>query len=106
MAASPTTGRAPRRRRSMPKRRPEHQPQRTCAVCREVHPKRSMTRVVRRPDGTIALDLSGKASGRGTYVCDQASCREPKPFAEGIQRALGGPVAAEEILAEVSHASA
>jgi predicted RNA-binding protein YlxR (DUF448 family) len=65
-----------------------------------------MSRVVRRPDGTVGLDLTGKAPGRGTYVCDQASCREPKPFAEAIQRALGGQVAAEEILAEVSHASA
>ena len=90
----------------MPNRRPEHQPLRTCAVCREVHPKRSMTRVVRLADGSILVDPSGKAPGRGTYVCEQAACREPKALAEGIQRALGGPVAAEQILAEVTHASA
>jgi predicted RNA-binding protein YlxR (DUF448 family) len=90
----------------MPKRRPEHQPQRTCAVCRDVHPKRSMTRVVRRADGSVAVDPSGKAPGRGTYLCDQAACRDPKRLAEGIQRALGGSVAAEQILSEVSHASA
>ena len=90
----------------MPKRRPEHQPQRTCAVCREVHPKRSMTRVVRRTDGSVAVDPSGKAPGRGTYLCDQATCRDPGRLAEGIQRALGGPVAVEGILAEVAHASA
>jgi uncharacterized protein len=90
----------------MPKRRPEHAPQRTCAVCREVHPKRSMMRVVRRPDGTVVLDPSGKLPGRGTYLCDQATCREPKRFAEGVQRALGGPVDAERILAEVTLATA
>jgi predicted RNA-binding protein YlxR (DUF448 family) len=90
----------------MPKRRPEHQPLRTCAVCRDVHPKRSMTRVVRLADGSILVDSTGKAPGRGTYLCDQAACHEPKALAEGIQRALGGPVAAEQILAEVSHASA
>jgi predicted RNA-binding protein YlxR (DUF448 family) len=90
----------------MPKRRPEHQPQRTCAVCREVHPKRSMTRVVRRTDGSVAVDPSGKAPGRGTYLCDQASCREPQRLAEGIQRALGVPVAVEQILAQMTHASA
>jgi uncharacterized protein len=90
----------------MPKRRPEHQPQRTCAVCREVHPKRSMTRVVRRTDGSVAVDPSGKAPGRGTYLCDQAACRDPRRLAEGIQRAFGGPVAVEQILAEVTHASA
>ena len=90
----------------MPNRRPEHQPLRTCAVCRDVHPKRSMTRVVRLADGSILVDPTGKAPGRGTYLCEQAACREPKALAEGIQRALGGPVAAEQILAEVTHASA
>ena len=90
----------------MPKRRPEHEPLRTCAVCRDVHPKRSMTRVVRQSDGSVLVDPTGKAPGRGTYLCDQAGCREPKAMAEGIQRALGGSVAAEQIPAEVSHASA
>jgi predicted RNA-binding protein YlxR (DUF448 family) len=90
----------------MPKRRPEHQPLRTCAVCREVHPKRSMTRVVRLADGSILVDPTGKAPGRGTYLCEQAACREPKALSAGIQRALGGTVLAEQILAEVSHASA
>jgi predicted RNA-binding protein YlxR (DUF448 family) len=65
-----------------------------------------MTRVVRRPDGAIAFDATGKAPGRGTYLCDQASCRDPKLLAEGIQRALGGTVAIDQLLAEVSHASA
>ena len=90
----------------MPKRRPEHQPLRTCAVCRDVHPKRSMTRVVRLADGSILVDPTGKAPGRGTYLCEQAACREPKALAAGIQRALGASVPAEQILAEVTHASA
>jgi hypothetical protein len=65
-----------------------------------------MTRVVRRPDGTIVLDATGKAPGRGTYLCDRASCREPKALADAIQRSLGGAVAIDQLLAEVSHASA
>jgi predicted RNA-binding protein YlxR (DUF448 family) len=65
-----------------------------------------MTRVVRRADGSVAVDPTGKAPGRGTYLCDQPACRDPKRLADGIQRALGGPVEAERILAEVSHASA
>jgi predicted RNA-binding protein YlxR (DUF448 family) len=90
----------------MPKRRPEHQPLRTCAVCRDIHPKRSMSRLVRRSDGSVAVDPTGKAPGRGTYLCDQAACREPGRLAEGVQRALGGPVLAEMILSEVDHATA
>ena len=90
----------------MPKRRPEHQPLRTCAVCREVHPKRSMTRLVRRIDGSVAVDPTGKAAGRGTYLCDQAACHEPARLTEGVQRALGSTVLPESLLAEVDHASA
>jgi predicted RNA-binding protein YlxR (DUF448 family) len=90
----------------MSKRKPEHQPLRTCAVCREVRPKRSMTRLVRRADGSVVADPTSKAAGRGTYVCDQAACREPKRLAEGIQRALGGTAVPELILSEVGHATA
>ena len=90
----------------MPKRKPDHQPLRTCAVCREVHPKRTMSRLVRRADGSVAVDPTGKAPGRGTYLCDQPACREPRRLAEGIERALGGPIEAELILSEVEHATA
>ena len=90
----------------MPKRRPEHQPERTCAVCRSVHPKRLMTRVVRQADGSVSVDPTGKAPGRGTYLCDQAACRDPQRLADGIQRALGATIAPDQILAEVSLASA
>jgi predicted RNA-binding protein YlxR (DUF448 family) len=72
----------------MPKRRPDHVPMRTCASCRQVRPKRSMTRVVRRSDGTVAVDLSGRAPGRGTYICDDPACREPARLAVAIKRAL------------------
>jgi predicted RNA-binding protein YlxR (DUF448 family) len=89
----------------MPKRKPEHQPLRTCAVCREVHPKRSMTRLVRRADGSVAVDPSGKESGRGTYLCDQPACREPRRLADGVQRALGSGVVMEMILSEVGNAT-
>jgi predicted RNA-binding protein YlxR (DUF448 family) len=65
-----------------------------------------MTRVVRRADGTVAVDPSGKAPGRGTYLCDQAACRDPERLAEGIQRALGGSVVLEQIVAEMTHAPA
>lgn len=90
----------------MPKRRPEHQPLRTCAVCREVHPKRSMTRLVRRADGSVAIDASGKAPGRGTYLCDQTACHEPRRLTEGVQRALGGTLPPEMLLSEVGDATA
>jgi len=54
-------------------RRRRHVPQRTCVGCREVLPKRSLTRIVRGPDG-VKVDLTGKAPGRGAYLHDKRSC--------------------------------
>ena len=59
-----------RRQRPMPKRRPDHVPTRTCAVCRTSRPKREMTRIVRAADGSIAPDDTGRRPGRGTYICN------------------------------------
>jgi predicted RNA-binding protein YlxR (DUF448 family) len=47
-----------------------------------------MTRVVRGPDETVAVDLSGRAPGRGTYICDDPACHEPARLAVAIKRAL------------------
>jgi predicted RNA-binding protein YlxR (DUF448 family) len=89
----------------MPKRRPDHVPMRTCAVCRTIQPKRSMTRVVRSADGSIGLDLSGKATGRGTYLCDDPACREPRRLADAVQRALGAAVEPGTLTFEVMDAA-
>ncbi len=88
----------------MPKRRPDHVPMRTCAACRTVRPKRSMTRVVRAADGTVAIDATGKAAGRGTYICDDPACREPQRLAEAVRRALGAAVP-ETLILEERHAA-
>ena len=47
-----------------------------------------MTRIVRSVDGAVAVDPTGKAAGRGTYVCDDPACREPEKLALGVKRAL------------------
>ncbi|MBR1724499.1 MAG: YlxR family protein, partial [Ruminococcus sp.] len=44
-------------------------PQRLCLGCSEMKDKRDMIRVVRSKEGEISLDLTGKKSGRGAYVC-------------------------------------
>ena len=89
----------------MPKRRPDHVPMRTCAVCRDVRPKRSMTRVVRGADGAIRLDATGRLPGRGTYVCDQPACRDGDRLAAAVARALGARPDTN-VLEEVAHATA
>lgn len=49
-------------------------PMRMCIACREMKPKKEMTRVVKNADGDIFADLSGKAPGRGAYICNDAAC--------------------------------
>jgi predicted RNA-binding protein YlxR (DUF448 family) len=78
---------------------------RTCAACRQVRPKRSLTRIVRSPDGTVAIDPTGKAAGRGTYVCDAEACREPRRLAEAVNRALGTAVEPGALTLEVMNAA-
>ena len=47
---------------------------RQCLGCNEHKPKAELIRVLRTPEGEIVLDLKGKQSGRGAYVCPKRSC--------------------------------
>ena len=90
----------------MPKRRPDHVPTRTCAVCRQSRPKREMTRIVRAPDGTISRDETGRAAGRGTYICHEPACRDVEGRVAAVRRALGGEPAPGTLEFEgVTHAT-
>ena len=54
--------------------RPKHVPIRTCVACRTSGDKRGLLRVVRDPEGVVRYDATGKANGRGAYVCATAAC--------------------------------
>lgn len=54
--------------------RPRRIPERMCVGCKTMRPKRELIRVVRTPEGEVLLDLTGKKSGRGAYVCHNPSC--------------------------------
>ena len=49
-------------------------PVRRCSGCGEHFPKNQLIRVLRTPEGEIVLDLTGKRSGRGAYLCKNARC--------------------------------
>ena len=63
-------------------KRPKHIPQRTCVGCHIVLPKRSLIRLVRRPEG-VQIDPTSKLAGRGAYLHNRRSCWE---------RGLKGPL--------------
>ena len=49
-------------------------PLRTCVGCKEIKPKKELIRVVKQSDGKIMLDFTGKANGRGAYLCNNSEC--------------------------------
>ena len=49
-------------------------PIRTCIACRQTANKQALVRFVRREPGKVELDASGRAAGRGAYVCASDEC--------------------------------
>lgn len=62
-------------------------PLRMCVVCREMKPKKELIRVVSNENGEIVLDESGKANGRGAYVCN-GECVKQLEKRKSFERAL------------------
>ncbi len=68
---------------------------RTCIACRQAKEKKDMLRIVRDKDGNIKLDFTGKASGRGAYICDNPECIKKCVKNKLIGRALDANVSDE-----------
>ena len=63
-------------------------PQRQCMGCRERKNKRDLIRVVRSPEGAVSLDFSGKAAGRGAYLCPNPECLKRAIRSKALERSL------------------
>ena len=63
-------------------------PMRMCTGCREMKPKKELVRVVKTNAGEIFLDLTGKKSGRGAYVCRNLECFQKARKQKGFERAF------------------
>lgn len=74
---------------------PRRYPVRTCVACRAERQKREFLRVVRAPDGSVMLDHSGRAAGRGAYLCADGSCWSAALKKKSIERALSVTLPAE-----------
>jgi uncharacterized protein len=72
--------------RALPKLR--HEPVRTCVACRTEAGKRAMVRIVRRADGSAAVDRTGHAAGRGAYLHADRACIEIARKRKALERAL------------------
>ena len=66
-------------------------PKRKCLGCREMKEKHQVVRVVATATEsivTIAIDYTGKANGRGAYVCKNIACIEHAKKAKGLERSF------------------
>lgn len=52
------------------------EPLRMCVGCMEMKSKKELIRIVKNKDGEVSLDTTGKAQGRGAYICRSAECLE------------------------------
>ncbi len=74
--------------------KPRHTPLRTCVVCRQTSAKKTLLRVVRAPQadgGGVAPDPTGRANGRGAYVCAATECIEKAVKQKRFERSLSVP---------------
>jgi len=51
-------------------------PQRTCIGCNVKKDKNDFIRIVKDNQNNISIDRTGKANGRGAYICDNVECLE------------------------------
>lgn len=63
-------------------------PLRMCTGCMEMKPKKELIRVVKTPEGEVTVDLTGKKSGRGAYICRNIECLEKAFKAKMLSRNL------------------
>ena len=80
------------------KRQGRTEPMRRCIGCMESKPQRELIRIAYH-GGRLALDETGKAPGRGVYICKCESCISMAEKKNGLQRALKTGFTKEETTA-------
>lgn len=61
-------------------------PKRTCIGCNEIKLKKELIRIVKNKEGQIFIDKTGKANGRGAYICDNIECLEKAIKTKRLER--------------------
>lgn len=63
-------------------------PQRSCIGCNTKKDKKDLIRIVKDKDGNISIDKTGKANGRGAYICNNVECLEKAIKSKRLARAF------------------
>lgn len=67
-------------------------PQRTCIGCNSIKAKKDLIRIVKNKEGQIYIDKTGKANGRGAYICDNVECLEKAIKTKKLERTFETPI--------------
>lgn len=70
-------------------------PMRMCTGCGEMKPKRELIRVVKSPEGEIAIDRTGRLPGRGAYVCPDLECLKKARKTRRLERVFSSAIPEE-----------
>ena len=63
-------------------------PQRTCVGCNTQKNKKDLIRIVKNKQDEIFVDKTGKAEGRGAYICDDSECLEKAIKSKKIEKSF------------------
>ncbi len=61
---------------------------RMCIVCRAQSDKKTLLRIVKNKENQIFVDKTGKANGRGAYVCKSKECFDKLKKTKALNRAF------------------
>ncbi|MCR4896332.1 MAG: YlxR family protein [Lachnospiraceae bacterium] len=74
-------------------------PQRQCIGCGERHDKKDLIRIVLTPEGKLIADATGRAQGRGAYICPRPECLQLALKKKGLNRSFKRQFSQEETAA-------
>ena len=77
-------------------------PMRLCIGCGQNQPKKNMIRVVKSPEQEISLDLTGKKSRRGAYLCKNPSCLAQAMKQHRLERSFSCKIS-QEVYERMQH---
>ena len=78
-------------------------PNRRCFLCGKTLPKAELVRIARSPDSRVAVDVTGKRPGRGTYLCQTQRCWQQGLKGNRLDKAIKIAVSPEDKQALISY---
>lgn len=76
------------------------EPLRQCIGCMEMKSKKELVRIVKNKLGEVSLDTTGKAQGRGAYICPNPECLKKTIKSRRLEKVFEAKIP-EEVLSEM-----